>query len=606
MLQALKTYFEARLKEKDIAAEIQARVKQVESIKTTLERREKIKPFASVSDVFVEMHDLLGLRIVPRHSAARKKAEAFLNEEFRQLKPSAHISSERKVGEFWDVRFGAFQSYNHRLGLGEKSDQTVALSPYAGVMFEVQLTTWSKRVYNIIAHKLLYKGTQSLNKQAELSLDTLDGLTGLVEAQLQGLMDALEASVEESHNADISKLAEAKETALNRLNEIGPEVRAAIEDAFIGLADSLAANIPTDADAGQNLIDQLPEQRKPLVSALRQFIFEWHQHLGRLEKKIMQGSLKSFQRQELETAGELADEWILKNHYPNRLKIERLSGELLSMDQCYVNLAILERPGRGLGRLDKQPGEDTPPQTSPFSMFAILKTETPDKNIQVQLPTLFNPRKGRENHPTRPKRILIRGQAGIGKTTLCKKIVHDFIFCHIWKDLFDRILWVPLRVLKGKPDYTLECLFLQQFFAETSDREDFAKQLEKTVEREKERTLFVLDGLDEVSEGLISGNERYRCLKSLLNQPNVIITSRPSALFEDLSPDLELETIGFYPYQLEDYKKKPSENKKTSTGFRGFFNKGRLFRALYGSQFCWMRSVSPGTTAPLPILQQKP
>ncbi|KAI6268385.1 hypothetical protein MCOR34_011757 [Pyricularia oryzae] len=265
MLQALKTYFEARLKEKDIAAEIQARVKQVESIKTTLERREKIKPFASVSDVFVEMHDLLGLRIVPRHSAARKKAEAFLNEEFRQLKPSAHISSERKVGEFWDVRFGAFQSYNHRLGLGEKSDQTVALSPYAGVMFEVQLTTWSKRVYNIIAHKLLYKGTQSLNKQAELSLDTLDGLTGLVEAQLQGLMDALEASVEESHNADISKLAEAKETALNRLNEIGPEVRAAIEDAFIGLADSLAANIPTDADAGQNLIDQLPEQRKPLV-----------------------------------------------------------------------------------------------------------------------------------------------------------------------------------------------------------------------------------------------------------------------------------------------------------------------------------------------------
>ncbi|QBZ61711.1 hypothetical protein PoMZ_08667 [Pyricularia oryzae] len=194
------------------------------------------------------------------------------------------------------------------------------------------------------------------------------------------------------------------------------------------------------------------------------------------------------------------------------------------------NLFSSERPGRGLGRFDKKPKENRglgrfnkkleeniPPQTSPFSIFVILKTEIPDKNIQVQLPTLFNPRKGRENHPIRPKRILIRKQAGIGKTTLYKKIVHNFIFCYIWKNLFDRILWVPLRVLKGKPNYTLKYLFLQQFFAEISDCKDFAKQLEKIVEKEKERTLFVLDGLNKISKGLISGNERYRYFKSLLN-----------------------------------------------------------------------------------------
>ncbi|QBZ61710.1 hypothetical protein PoMZ_08666 [Pyricularia oryzae] len=224
MLQAFKTYFEARFKKKDIAAEIQARVKQVESIKIIFERREKIKPFANVSDVFVEMHDLLGLRIVPRYSAARKKAEAFFNKEFRQLKPSAHILSERKVGEFWDMRFGAFRLYNYR-------------------------------VYNIIIYKLFYKGTQSFNKQAKLFLDILDGLIGLIKTQFQGLMDAFETLIEKSYNADISKLAEAKEIALNRFNKIGPEIKIAIKNAFIGLADFLAANILINADPGQNFIN---------------------------------------------------------------------------------------------------------------------------------------------------------------------------------------------------------------------------------------------------------------------------------------------------------------------------------------------------------------
>lgn len=122
-----------------------------------------------------------------------------------------------------------------------------------------------------------------------------------------------------------------------------------------------------------------------------------------------------------------ADAWIRKHHYnDDRLKIERLSGELLSMEHCYINLAIVEQHRKTMHYLKKNLEEgDKASKSSPFSLHARLKAETPDKTIQVDLPAVFNPRK-RGDGEVNPRRILIRGRAGIGKTTLCKRIVHDF------------------------------------------------------------------------------------------------------------------------------------------------------------------------------------
>jgi hypothetical protein len=163
---------------------------------------------------------------------------------------------------------------------------------------------------------------------------------------------------------------------------------------------------------------------------------------------------------------EQADAWIRDKHYKDRLKIERLSGDLLPMNQCYINLAIVEQPGRDAAGSKGESGKgDALPQSFPFSRTSRLKIETPDENNQVELQTIFNPGIGPDGQTIQPRRILIRGQAGVGKTTLCKKMVHDFIR-GTWKDLFDRILWVPLRTLKRKPDkgYTLVALFLRDFF----------------------------------------------------------------------------------------------------------------------------------------------
>ncbi len=42
----------------------------------------------------------------------------------------------------------------------------------------------------------------------------------------------------------------------------------------------------------------------------------------------------------------------------------------------------------------------------------------------------------------------------------------------------------------------------------------------------RERTLFILDGLDEVIRDFYVDDDLYRLFISLLNQPDVIITSR--------------------------------------------------------------------------------
>lgn len=252
---------------------------------------------------------------------------------------------------------------------------------------------------------------------------------------------------------------------------------------------------------------------------------------------------------------EEADAWICDKYYTaDRLKIERLSSESLPMDQCYINLAIVEQPG--VNEYASQ--EKTSQQSTQFSLFARLKVDKPDKKTDVMLSELLNPRRQRDGHIRPPRRILIQGQAGVGKTTLCKKIIHDFTYDRLWQNLFDRLIWVPLRNLKLDerrqiPGYNFCHLFRDEYFSQHFKCEIFALELWHAVVDTKRRTLFILDGLDEVSQDL--GGSMLHFLEELLNQPNVIITSRPyTRLPAGLKPvDFELETIGLYPDQVNDY-----------------------------------------------------
>ncbi|GAB7336305.1 hypothetical protein MBLNU13_g09050t1 [Cladosporium sp. NU13] len=129
----------------------------------------------------------------------------------------------------------------------------------------------------------------------------------------------------------------------------------------------------------------------------------------------------------------------------------------------------------------------------------------------------------------------------------------------MWKPRFRRVLWIPLRNLKLKerrevPGYNLGHLLSHEFFTEDPRSNDLVNALWRTLkETRSAKTLFILDGLDEVLSDLNGDMEKF--LMVLLNQPNVILTSRPHvALPPSLDPmDLEVETIGFYPEQVAEY-----------------------------------------------------
>lgn len=250
------------------------------------------------------------------------------------------------------------------------------------------------------------------------------------------------------------------------------------------------------------------------------------------------------------------DTWICDKSYTvDRLQIERFSGERLPMDQYYINLVIIRR-------LEQQLDQPTQDQSLQYLFgipyFAQRGIGTNHHMSEVDLSTIFSDLQGYDDCVIHPRRILIRGRAGVGKTTLCKKIVYEF-YRGTWKEWngnFDRILWIPLRNLKlqerMKPGYNYECLFSDEYFSLPENRPDLAKKLSKAVAAKNKRTLFLLDGLDEVSEYLDGEDVMSLFLQDLLKQPNVIITSRPSAA-PPPGIDLELETVGFDDTQVEAY-----------------------------------------------------
>jgi HEAT repeat protein len=278
---------------------------------------------------------------------------------------------------------------------------------------------------------------------------------------------------------------------------------------------------------------------------------------------------------------EKADAHIKNHHYTDEtLKIERISNERLRMESCYVNLAIIQDSAKE----ENRSGREDISQFSPFSLDHRLNIQTPSDDKKVEIEHLFDARETGKDSPKPPRKILIRGQAGIGKSTLCKKFVHNFKSHGMWNELFDRILWVPLRNLKtlAEKDCNIAGMFRQEYFSQRSDGEDLSKQFWNYLQAKGyEKTLFILDGLDEVYKESKNGSILKRLLDTLLGMPALIVTSRPQGLVTGQNFDLELETIGFYPKQIDLYIKAVfPENSEKAKDLRSILQQHQILRGL--------------------------
>lgn len=266
----------------------------------------------------------------------------------------------------------------------------------------------------------------------------------------------------------------------------------------------------------------------------------------------------------------------------NVLQILRLSGEPLDIGHCYINLGIVEATL----------GQQTQRVWDP-SLSKRLAVEAPSDGGNVQLEDLYKHREqqthGKHSKSTgTPRRVLIRGRAGVGKTTLCKKIVHEFVHGKLQSWNYDRLIWIPLRKLKDMPDSKQ---FLEkEIWSKHPDKRNFVRILLESIMDDKHgKTLLLLDGFDEIVAHQTAGGDfvKYQPVLDLLNHRDIILTSRPHAsLHNEIHEfDLELETVGFRSDQVDMYLDTVvgvhDDDPQSARDIRSFINSHWLMKGLF-------------------------
>jgi hypothetical protein len=161
----------------------------------------------------------------------------------------------------------------------------------------------------------------------------------------------------------------------------------------------------------------------------------------------------------------------------------------------------------------------------------------------VKLENLFDEIQLRAKQKITPKRILIRGLPGIGKSTLSRRIAFEYSCHRSLLNKHDLVVRLPLRRLEHTRD--IQQLFFEEFFSLERSGRELAGKLAGAIRDQagKYKILFILDGLDETVGW---AGENHTLLAELINQTFVIITSRfgVAGTVPMNRIDLELEAIG--------------------------------------------------------------
>ena len=150
---------------------------------------------------------------------------------------------------------------------------------------------------------------------------------------------------------------------------------------------------------------------------------------------------------------------------------------------------------------------------------------------------------------TATRKIVIRGAAGSGKSTLCQKIAHDWATGELWNERFEAVYWLPLKPLYGIPLKESVDDFLVEAISHLILKDAVSKRsLLQQIQSSLKKTLVILDGYDEAPPQL------QRLIDKILGDKDLtfIVTCRPENVpVSDF--DLQIENQGFSKTQIENY-----------------------------------------------------
>lgn len=226
--------------------------------------------------------------------------------------------------------------------------------------------------------------------------------------------------------------------------------------------------------------------------------------------------------------------------------IRRISGDRVLGNLHDIDLAVTEHFGsRGEGQ-GKRSGKGS------------VERQQREREI-VPLHGLFDERNvGKET--IRPQRILIQGRPGIGKTTLCRRLMYEYSWHASLRAKFHLVVRIPV----GKLEYSanLNNLLFEEYFYAVAQGHDLANKLGGLIldyenanlgsnSANSMNILIILDGLDEARRW---SQERRGLLKRLMERPAVIITSRSyDTHMLHRSDDLLVEALGLSMMSVDAY-----------------------------------------------------
>lgn len=181
------------------------------------------------------------------------------------------------------------------------------------------------------------------------------------------------------------------------------------------------------------------------------------------------------------------------------------------------------------------------------------ENEVEENVLNLRIEDLFE-KDSREEHP--PRRVLIYGEAGSGKTMLSKKIAFDWASDRAFTE-FDFLFLLPIGKIKERQKI-LTSSDSMSFISNAVglsvlDDEDRVLEIKNDIKNTKSRILFILDGVDEADSKILEK------LEKLLEHPDffILMTSRSQGGdFLELEVDRVVKNLGFSDEMIESYVQK--------------------------------------------------